>query len=86
LSEGNVAIREKLAQYIQHEIAYDREATTIAPDEPLLNGIIDSTDILRLVAYLEEEFGVQMEDEDLIPENFETIDSLSTYVANKRGS
>ena len=84
MAEGIAPIREKLAHYIQHEIAFDRESKPIAPDEPLLNGIIDSTDILRLVAYLEEEFGVQMEDDDLIPENFETIESLSSYVVSKR--
>jgi acyl carrier protein len=86
VSEDASVIQEKLTRYIEREIAYDREQSTVGPDEPLLNGIIDSTDILRLVAYLDEEMGVEMDDEDLVPENFETIRKLATYVASKTGA
>lgn len=57
----------------------------IRKDEPLLeNGILDSIGILDLVGYLEEEFGIVVDDEDLVPDNFQTIERLVNFVSQKR--
>ena len=53
-------------------------------DEPLLNnGLIDSLGILDVVAFLEKEFGIAVSDEDLLPENFGSIQNLSNFVQQK---
>jgi acyl carrier protein len=53
-------------------------------DEPLLkNGLIDSLGILELVTFIEKEFGIVVSDEDLLPENFGSIQSLTNFVHNK---
>lgn len=75
----------QIAAYVEREIAYDRGGTPVLPDEPLLNGLIDSTSMLRLVLFVEERFGVHVEDEDLVPENFETVSSLAAFVDSRRG-
>ena len=49
----------------------------------LEEGIIDSTGILELVTYLEEEFSVKVKDEELIPENFDSINNIATYLNKK---
>jgi acyl carrier protein len=55
-------------------------------DERLLeNGLLDSLGVLDLVAYLEREFHVIVSDDELLPEHFENIDRLSTFVDRKRG-
>ena len=46
-------------------------------------GIVDSVGVLELVAFLEETFGFTVEDEELIPENLDSIDKLVTYVDSK---
>jgi len=46
-------------------------------------GIIDSVGVLELVAFLEETFGFTVEDDELIPENLDSIDKLVTYVSLK---
>jgi acyl carrier protein len=46
-------------------------------------GIIDSTGILELVSYLEEEFSIIVEDEDLIPENLDSINNVTAYLQSK---
>jgi acyl carrier protein len=57
----------------------------IAPDESLLAaGILDSLGLLRLVAHLEEQFGVTFEDTDVIPENFETLRAIQALVEARR--
>ncbi len=43
-------------------------------------GIIDSVGVLELVAFLEETFGFRVEDEELVPENLDSVDKLVTYV------
>lgn len=53
-------------------------------DTPLLGqGIIDSTGVLELVSFLEEEFSVTVEDEELVPENLDSIDNVVTYLRRK---
>jgi acyl carrier protein len=48
-------------------------------------GIIDSTGILELVSYLEEEYGISVEDEELIPENLGSINNVVAYLEKKIG-
>ena len=52
-------------------------------DSFLETGIIDSTGILELVSFLEETYGFQVEDEDLIPENLDSISNVTAYVQRK---
>lgn len=47
-------------------------------------GIIDSTGVLELVAYLESQFNVQVKDDELIPENLDSVDCITQYVVGKQ--
>ena len=49
----------------------------------LEEGIIDSTGVLELVTFLEENFAIQVEDEELIPENLDSIDNVTGYLERK---
>lgn len=49
-------------------------------------GIIDSTGVLELVAFVEEEFGIAVGDHELVPANFDSIAALAEFVARKRGA
>ena len=49
----------------------------------LEQGIIDSTGVLELVTYLEEEFEIAIDDEELIPENLDSIDNVVGYLETK---
>jgi acyl carrier protein len=56
----------------------------VSDDEPLIaNGIVDSLGILEVVAFLEQEWQVTVSDEELLPENFQSIESLAAYVQRK---
>ena len=56
-------------------------------DTSFLNeGIIDSTGILELVGFLEEEFAIQVEDEELVPENLDSLNGLEVYLSRKLAS
>jgi len=54
-------------------------------EESLLDaGILDSTGVLELIAYLEETFGIQVEDAEVLPENLDSIANLAGYVLRKQ--
>lgn len=56
-----------------------------APDASLMDeGYLDSLTMLEFVAYLEETFGIQLGDEDIMPDNFESIDSVVRLVDGKQ--
>ena len=61
-----------------------RAATQIADGDSLLDkGIIDSTGVLELVAFIGETFGIQVADEELVADNFDSIDKLAAFVQAK---
>jgi acyl carrier protein len=76
-------IRQEIHDYLVRELAAERDS--FAPDENLLaQGIIDSMGILKLVTFLETRFGIKTSEEDMIPENFETLETLRAFVERKR--
>lgn len=52
----------------------------------LAKGLIDSTGVLELVSFVEERYGISLEDEELIPENLDSISRLSAFITGKIGN
>lgn len=77
-----MSIENELIDYIRTEIAYDR-LSGLAPDDQLLDGALDSTDVLRLVVHVEERYGVRIDDDELVPENFATVAALAELLRSK---
>lgn len=77
-------LERRIREYVTQELLYDRDLVNLGNDEPLLGpGLLDSVAILRLVAWLEEEFGVQLLDDEVVPENLETVGRLAGLVRRK---
>ena len=55
-------------------------------DSLLDKGIIDSTGVLELVGFLEENYQIQIEDEELVPENLDSVDNLANFIKKKQSS
>lgn len=69
------------------DIAVDLGRESLDPDEDLLAaGAIDSLGVVRLIVSLEKAFGIEVLDEEVIPENFQTLDSLAKFVEQKMGN
>jgi acyl carrier protein len=77
------SIEPAIRDHVATELLYDRETPKIEPDEPLLSGLLDSLDVLNLVQFLEQQYGIRVEDEELIPENFETVRAVASLVSRK---
>jgi acyl carrier protein len=82
-SLGNV--KEKVRAFVL-EYAADRGVTAVRDDEPILtNNIIDSLGSLRMIDFLETAFPLTIEDTDMLPENFQTINDTEIFVYRKLG-
>ena len=74
-----------IKEYISRELVNQPELLPLHNDTPLLDsGILDSLYLLKLVLFLEEQFGVVVEPEDLIPEHFGTVEAICTYLRAQR--
>ena len=68
------------------EQEYIKSAEVIDESESLLErGIIDSVGVLNLVSFLEETYGINIDEDDLMPENFDSLSAISSYVNRKNG-
>jgi acyl carrier protein len=60
------------------------EADNLRGDMSFLeSGVVDSTGILELVAFIEETFGIEIADEELVPENLDSINNVVAYLKRK---
>ena len=52
-------------------------------DSFLENGVIDSTGVLELISFLEEKYAIQVQDEEIVPENLDSINAVVAFIARK---
>jgi acyl carrier protein len=78
-------IVEDVERLLLSEIAVDTGKQSLTPDEDLLGqGIIDSLGIIKLIEALEATFGIKIVDEEVVPDNFQTVASIARFVEQKK--
>ncbi len=78
-------VRMKLRAYIIDSFLMSEDDTVLEDGQSLLDtGVIDSTGVLELIQYLEETFGIAVDDDELIPENLDSVDNLVAFVGRKQ--
>ena len=78
---------QRLQAYVQENFLYMRPDVELRPDESLLaSGIVDSMGVMEVVAFLETEFGVVVEDADITEENLGSLAAIARYVSQRRTS
>ncbi|MFN0099052.1 MAG: acyl carrier protein [Gemmatimonadaceae bacterium] len=81
-----MALRDSLTRFIAERLLQDRNAK-IDPTESLLErGVVDSVGLLNLITFLETETGVRIPDDAMIPDHFESVESMERLVAQLKGS
>ena len=75
---------EILKQFIAEEFVPDGDANDLKEDQSLLeSGIIDSLGIMKLLVFIEEKFQLKVSNEELMPENFETLSTIAKLISQK---
>jgi acyl carrier protein len=63
------------------------DATSLTDCASLLElGVVDSTGVLEIIGFVERTFGVTVEDDEIVPENLDSIDRIAAYVGRKNGA
>lgn len=78
--------REQVTGFLRQNFLFDDTALLGEDDSLLETGVIDSTGILEVVAWLEETFNLHVEDDELVPDNFDSVARLATFLERKLGS
>jgi acyl carrier protein len=74
-----------IRQFIVENFIFGEDGNLKEETSFLESGIIDSTGILELVSFLEEKFGISVADEELVPENLDSIANVVAYLIKKKG-
>ena len=83
---SSVSIAQQVRSFLVENFLMGQEYSFGDDDSFLENGIIDSTGVLQLVAFLQETYGITVDEGELRPENLDSIDNISAYVSRKRGT
>jgi acyl carrier protein len=84
--QKNLAMEPILNNYISTELVTRREQLPIQNDTELLkSGILDSLSVLKLVFFVEQRFGITVNPDEVVPQNFNTISAICNFLHNTKG-
>ncbi len=88
LPDGEFTVRSeterKIREFIEDSFLFREDRGGLSAEESLLDaGLIDSTGILELVAFLESAFGIAIADAEIVPDNLDSIQAITCYVRRK---
>ena len=74
-----------IRQYIVTELIKDKKQANLKDSDSLIeSGIVDSLGIMKLIGFLEDKINIQVSDDELVPENFSSVDSIAALVLGKQ--
>jgi acyl carrier protein len=85
-TEKQDGIERDIREFVITNFLFGVDDNRITPDESFLeSGIIDSTGVLELVGFLEQTWDIKVRDEELVPENLDSLRKVSAFVGRKLG-
>jgi acyl carrier protein len=79
--------RAQLREFIVERFLFGRAPAQLLDGDSLLErGLIDSTGVLEIVTFLEQRFGIVVDDDELVPENLDSIERIAGYLERKRAA
>jgi acyl carrier protein len=80
-------LQSDIKRFIVDNFLYGNDGDDLGPDTSLLKrGVIDSTGVLELVAFVEEQYGISVADDELVPDNLDSISRISSFISRKQGN
>jgi acyl carrier protein len=77
-------VNELIRSFIAEKILFNLKGYPYSDSTSFIeNGVIDSMNVIELVMYVEEQFGITVEDSEVVPANFDSVDRLAQYVQRK---
>ena len=79
-----MALNDDLRQFVRDNFMFGEPCEGFADDDSFIAwGIIDSTAVMELIAFLEQRYAIKLHDQDLIPDNLDSINGLARFVESR---
>lgn len=79
------ALRDQVRGFILENYLFTADVSALGLDDSLLGrGIVDSTGMLEIIFFIEEQLGVKVKDEEMIPDNLDSVNRIATFVESRR--
>ena len=79
------AHHDKIRMFILENYLFTSDTSELNLDDSLLGrGIVDSTGMLEIIFFIEEQLGVKVRDEEMIPDNLDSVNKIANFVQSKR--
>jgi acyl carrier protein len=75
-----VIVASELVEMIIAEVSLDPSAEITSSTDLLLTGLVDSLGVVQIVAWIEDQMGIEIEPVDVVLENFQTVDLMLAYI------
>ena len=80
-------IKQLIREFIATDLLFSKNGYPHPDDTSFLeSGVVDSMGIMELVLFIEENFNIQIEDHEVIPDNFDSVNKLGSYIGEKMES
>lgn len=82
-----MSTENKVREYMLENYLFTNDQKALANNDSFLDkGIIDSTGILEVIMFLEEEFGLSVDDDEMIPENLDSVSNIVKFIKRKQAT
>ena len=79
-------VQSRITRFVVQNFYVSDPAQVTAETSLISTGLVDSTGMLEIIAFLEGEFGIRIADQEMIPENLETVARIASFVERKRAA
>ena len=80
-----MSVKDKLREYVLENYLFTDDQSALNDDDSFLDkGIIDSTGIMEVIFFIEENFEISVADEEMVPENLDSISNIVAFVGKKK--
>jgi len=84
MAQGQQEERQDVRKFLEENFLFGQEPGLKDSDSFLEAGILDSTGVLQLIAFLGQRFGIVVEDSEVTPDNLDSVDKVAAYLDRKR--
>lgn len=78
-------LRDRIQMFILENYLFSTDRSALGLDDSLLGrGIVDSTGMLEIIMFIEEQLGVAVKDEEMIPDNLDSVNRIAAFVESRR--
>ncbi len=78
-------MKNTIRQYILSNLLFTDDESVLQDDESFLDGgIIDSTGVMEIILFIEDTFGIKVNDDEMLPANLDSVDNLVAFIKRKQ--